>query len=114
MSPWLSDVCLYGPRGTTITWVSLWSPRQRRMRDHATHGVRANEDQAGEKDQNHGSANMSTRYGATGEEHRDILERLADLIPQATLARWSGVGHMFWWERPDETAEVVRKNALAR
>ncbi|WP_137809270.1 MULTISPECIES: alpha/beta hydrolase [unclassified Gordonia (in: high G+C Gram-positive bacteria)] len=41
-------------------------------------------------------------------------ERLADLIPQATLARWSGVGHMFWWERPDETAEVVRKNALAR
>ncbi|MFE0751074.1 alpha/beta fold hydrolase [Gordonia sp. NPDC058843] len=41
-------------------------------------------------------------------------ERLADLIPHAALARWAGVGHMFWWERPEETAEVVRKNALVR
>nr|WP_064569263.1 alpha/beta hydrolase [Gordonia sp. LAM0048] len=41
-------------------------------------------------------------------------ERLADLIPQATLERWTGVGHMFWWERPEETAEVIRKNALGR
>ncbi len=38
-------------------------------------------------------------------------ERLADLIPQATLTRWAGVGHMFWWERPGDTAEVVRKIA---
>ncbi|WP_439032227.1 alpha/beta fold hydrolase [Gordonia terrae] len=41
-------------------------------------------------------------------------ERLADAIGNAALERWAGVGHMFWWERPQETAELVRKNSLER
>ncbi|WP_238422672.1 alpha/beta fold hydrolase [Gordonia sp. 'Campus'] len=41
-------------------------------------------------------------------------ERLAGAIPNAGLERWPGVGHMFWWERPDETAELVRKISLER
>ena len=38
-------------------------------------------------------------------------ELLAASIPDAELDRWPGVGHMFWWERPAETAEVIIRTA---
>jgi 3-oxoadipate enol-lactonase len=37
---------------------------------------------------------------------------IAGLIPGSRLHTFDGVGHLFWWERPDETAELVRKHAL--
>ncbi|ETA08641.1 MULTISPECIES: alpha/beta fold hydrolase [Gordonia] len=40
-------------------------------------------------------------------------ERLAAAIPDASLERWAGVGHMFWWERPEQTAEVAIRTAKA-
>ncbi|MDF1706023.1 MAG: alpha/beta hydrolase [Aeromicrobium sp.] len=50
-----------------------------------------------------------------GEEDQMILategERLAALVPGAELHLWPGVGHLFWWERPTETAAVVRELA---
>ncbi|GAA1748997.1 alpha/beta hydrolase [Aeromicrobium alkaliterrae] len=50
-----------------------------------------------------------------GEEDQMILvaegERLAGLIPGAQREIWPGVGHLFWWERPVETAAVVRATA---
>lgn len=50
-----------------------------------------------------------------GEEDQMILaaegERLAELVPGAELHLWPGVGHLFWWERPAETAAVVRRLA---
>ncbi len=52
----------------------------------------------------HGSADLmiSPREG----------ERLAALMPGAEFSRWEGVGHLLWWERPVETAELVRATAL--
>lgn len=38
-------------------------------------------------------------------------DKLAGAITGATLERWPGVGHMFWWERPDQTAEVAIRAA---
>ncbi len=38
---------------------------------------------------------------------------IASRIPGAALQRWDGVGHMFWWERPERTAEALRAHALA-
>ncbi|MCZ4578211.1 alpha/beta hydrolase [Gordonia amicalis] len=40
-------------------------------------------------------------------------ERLAAGIPGATLERWPGVGHMFWWERPEQTAEITIRTATS-
>jgi 3-oxoadipate enol-lactonase len=34
------------------------------------------------------------------------------LIPGATLHSFDGVGHLFWWEQPDATAELVRAHCL--
>jgi pimeloyl-ACP methyl ester carboxylesterase len=34
-------------------------------------------------------------------------EHLARLIPNARLHTFDGVGHLFWWERPDETLELI-------
>lgn len=34
-------------------------------------------------------------------------EKLAAGIPGAEFAHWPGVGHLFWWERPDEAASLV-------
>lgn len=38
---------------------------------------------------------------------------IASLIPGARLEILEGVGHMFWWEQPARSAELVRNRALA-
>ena len=38
---------------------------------------------------------------------------LARLIPGAKLELFDGVGHLFWWERPERSAELVREHAAA-
>lgn len=38
---------------------------------------------------------------------------IAGLIPGARLETYEDVGHMFWWEQPERTADVVRQHALA-
>jgi pimeloyl-ACP methyl ester carboxylesterase len=37
---------------------------------------------------------------------------IAALIP-ARLEMLEGVGHMFWWEQPQRSAELIREHALA-
>jgi 3-oxoadipate enol-lactonase len=37
---------------------------------------------------------------------------IAPLIP-APLEILEGVGHMFWWEQPQRSAELIREHALA-
>jgi pimeloyl-ACP methyl ester carboxylesterase len=39
-------------------------------------------------------------------------ELLASLIPGARLHTFDGVGHMFWWERLDETVQLIREHCL--
>jgi 3-oxoadipate enol-lactonase len=39
-------------------------------------------------------------------------ELIASLIPGARLELLEGVGHMFWWEEPDRSAELLRAHAL--
>jgi len=39
-------------------------------------------------------------------------ELIARLIP-APIELLDGVGHMFWWERPERSAELIREHALA-
>jgi len=39
-------------------------------------------------------------------------ELIASLIPGARLEILEGVGHMFWWEQPERSAELVRAHAL--
>ena len=36
---------------------------------------------------------------------------IASLIPGAQLEIFEGVGHMFFWERPERSAELVRAHA---
>ncbi len=38
---------------------------------------------------------------------------IAALIPGSNLETLEGVGHMFWWEQPQRTAELIREHALA-
>ncbi len=38
---------------------------------------------------------------------------IASLVPDARLEVLEGVGHMFWWEQPERSAELVRAHALA-
>jgi pimeloyl-ACP methyl ester carboxylesterase len=38
---------------------------------------------------------------------------IASLIPDARLETFEDVGHMFWWEQPERSAELVREHALA-
>ena len=38
---------------------------------------------------------------------------IASLIPGARLEMLDGVGHMFWWEQPERSAELIREHALA-
>jgi pimeloyl-ACP methyl ester carboxylesterase len=52
----------------------------------------------------HGNADDMVRY-SNGVQ-------IAGLIPDAQLQTFDGVGHLFWWERPDETAVLVRKHCL--
>lgn len=37
--------------------------------------------------------------------------QIASLIPGARLEELPGVGHMFWWEQPQRTAELLRAHA---
>jgi 3-oxoadipate enol-lactonase len=39
-------------------------------------------------------------------------ELIASLIPGARLELLDGVGHMFWWEQPHRSAELIRSHAL--
>ncbi len=36
---------------------------------------------------------------------------IAGLIPGARLEIFDGVGHLFYWERPERSAELVRAHA---
>jgi pimeloyl-ACP methyl ester carboxylesterase len=38
-------------------------------------------------------------------------ELIASRIPGARLELLEGVGHMFWWERPQQSAALVREHA---
>jgi 3-oxoadipate enol-lactonase len=38
---------------------------------------------------------------------------IASLIPGARLEILEGVGHMFWWEQPQRSAQLLRSRALA-
>ncbi len=39
--------------------------------------------------------------------------QIASLIPGARLEMLEGIGHMFWWEQPQHSAELIREHALA-
>jgi pimeloyl-ACP methyl ester carboxylesterase len=39
-------------------------------------------------------------------------ELIASLIPGSRLEILDGVGHMFWWEQPERSAELLRAHAL--
>lgn len=39
-------------------------------------------------------------------------EHIAGLVPGAQLEVFDGVGHLFWWERTDLSAELVREHCL--
>jgi pimeloyl-ACP methyl ester carboxylesterase len=43
----------------------------------------------------------------------DNGRQIASLIPGARLEMLAGVGHMFWWEQPQRSAELIREHALA-
>jgi pimeloyl-ACP methyl ester carboxylesterase len=38
---------------------------------------------------------------------------IAERIPGARLVELEGVGHLFWWEEPERSAELVREHARA-
>jgi 3-oxoadipate enol-lactonase len=40
-------------------------------------------------------------------------ELIASLMPAARFETLEGVGHMFWWEQPQRSAELIREHALA-
>jgi pimeloyl-ACP methyl ester carboxylesterase len=39
-------------------------------------------------------------------------ELIASLMPAARLEPLEGVGHMFWWEQPEVSADLIREHAL--
>lgn len=39
--------------------------------------------------------------------------QVASLLPQARLEIFEDVGHLFWWEQPQRSAELIREYALA-
>ena len=40
-------------------------------------------------------------------------ELIASLMPAARFETFEDVGHMFWWEQPERSAELIREHALA-
>jgi 3-oxoadipate enol-lactonase len=38
--------------------------------------------------------------------------QIASLMPAARLELLDGIGHMFWWELPERSAELIREHAL--
>jgi 3-oxoadipate enol-lactonase len=53
----------------------------------------------------HGDVDRLLRY-ANGQQ-------IAASIPGARLKTLEGVGHMFWWEQPERSAELIHDHALA-
>lgn len=43
----------------------------------------------------------------------DNGREIAAAIPGSRLETLEGVGHMFWWEQPQRSAELIREHALA-
>jgi pimeloyl-ACP methyl ester carboxylesterase len=39
-------------------------------------------------------------------------ELIASLMPSARLETLEGTGHMFWWEQPEVSADLIREHAL--
>jgi pimeloyl-ACP methyl ester carboxylesterase len=39
--------------------------------------------------------------------------QIAALIPGSRLEIYEGCGHLFWWEQPERSAELIREHALA-
>jgi pimeloyl-ACP methyl ester carboxylesterase len=39
-------------------------------------------------------------------------ELIASLLPNGSMLSFPDVGHLFWWERPAETAAAVRDHLL--
>ncbi|HEY0317268.1 MAG TPA: alpha/beta hydrolase [Solirubrobacterales bacterium] len=39
--------------------------------------------------------------------------QIASLLPDPELEILEGVGHLFWWEQPQRSAELIRRHALA-
>lgn len=39
--------------------------------------------------------------------------QVASLIPGSRLEIYEGCGHLFWWEQPERSAELIREHALA-
>jgi pimeloyl-ACP methyl ester carboxylesterase len=39
-------------------------------------------------------------------------QQIAALVPGARLETLEGVGHMFWWEQPQRSAELIREHTL--
>lgn len=40
-------------------------------------------------------------------------ELIASLLPDTRFEALADVGHMFWWEQPERSAELIREHALA-
>jgi 3-oxoadipate enol-lactonase len=40
-------------------------------------------------------------------------QQIAAAIPGSRLETLEGIGHMFWWEQPQRSAELIREHALA-
>jgi 3-oxoadipate enol-lactonase len=40
-------------------------------------------------------------------------EMIASLMPAARLETLENVGHMFWWEQPERSGQLIREHALA-
>jgi len=38
-------------------------------------------------------------------------DHVASLVPDARLEKFQDVGHLFWWEQPERTAELLRDHA---
>jgi len=41
-------------------------------------------------------------------------EQIAALVPGAHLHLFDGVGHLFWWEEPERTVELLRAHTKQR
>ena len=39
-------------------------------------------------------------------------EMIASLMPSARFETLEGIGHMFWWEQPEVSADLIREHAL--
>lgn len=52
----------------------------------------------------HGTADEMVRYGNG--------EVIAEIVPGARLHTLDGVGHLFWFERPDDTLRLIREHCL--